>query len=69
MTVYRTVHLLCDAGLCREDEYDASDHTAIGVRSSARENGWHHVDGHDICPACWAAGARGPLQADSGESQ
>jgi hypothetical protein len=50
----------CDAELtgclywCRETEMRASE-----ARENARRAGWRHRrDGRDICPACWAEGAR-----------
>jgi hypothetical protein len=35
--------------------------TAWQVRFLSADLGWHRNNGHDVCPACWRNGARGPI--------
>ena len=57
MSAVIAVAVYCDR--CRKRS-PVVEPTAWQVRYLSQAKGWHRNNGDDLCPDCWAAGARGP---------
>ena len=63
MTVARTFTVICEVDDCvgiggRSKYHVITVSTTAAALAGARGQGWRHVAGRDICPACWQAGWR-----------
>lgn len=57
MSAVIAVAVYCDR--CRQRAPEVKP-TAWQVRFESQDKGWHRNNGVDLCPDCWATGARGP---------